>query len=84
MQVVQRRKDARDELVLRIAGDPGDGDTAGKAIAARLDEIRPMFAEHVEAGLINRLTVEWVQPSGLTVNPRTDKAIWLIDELHPR
>lgn len=42
MQVVQRRKAAKDELVLRVAGDLGDPVTAGKAIAARLDKIRPM------------------------------------------
>ncbi|GHH85364.1 hypothetical protein [Streptomyces capitiformicae] len=39
-----------------------------------------MFAEHVEAGLINPLTVEWVQPSGLAANSRTSKLIQLIDE----
>lgn len=82
-QVVQRRKDAKDELVLRVSGDLGDPETVGKAIAARLDEIRPMFAEHVEAGLINPLTVEWVPASGLAVNPRTGKLLRLIDERRP-
>ncbi|MDX3588225.1 AMP-binding protein [Streptomyces europaeiscabiei] len=83
MQVVQRRKAAKDELVLRVAGDLGDPVTAGKAIAARLDEIRPMFAEHVEAGLINPLSVEWVPAARLTVNPRTGKLLRLIDERQP-
>ncbi|MFC4463802.1 transposase [Streptomyces xiangluensis] len=36
----------------------------------------------VEAGLTKR-TVEWVQPSGLAVNSRIDKLIWLIDKRHP-
>jgi len=83
MQVLQRRKDARDELVVRIAGDLGDPDTVGKAVATRLDEIRPMFAEHVEAGLINPLTVECVPASGLAVNSRTGKLLRLIDERQP-
>ncbi|MDX3714530.1 AMP-binding protein [Streptomyces europaeiscabiei] len=83
MQVVQRRKDTRDELVVRIAGDLGDPDTVGKAVASRLDEIRPMFAEHVEAGLINPLTVECVPAAGLVVNSRTGKLLRLIDERTP-
>jgi hypothetical protein len=46
----------------RTTCQPEGGDTAGKAIAARLDGIRPKFAEHVEAGLIDPLTVKWGQP----------------------
>jgi hypothetical protein len=42
----------------RTTCHPEGGDAAGKAIAARLDAIRPKFAEHVGAGLIDPLTVK--------------------------
>ncbi|SDM84968.1 phenylacetate--CoA ligase family protein [Allokutzneria albata] len=79
-QVVLRRHEAKDQLVLRLAGDVTDTAALSKAIAARLDETRPMFADHVARGLIQPLAVEWVGTAGLTTNPRTGKLVRLIDE----
>lgn len=45
VQVVQRRRVAKDEPVLRAADGLGDPVTVGKAVAARLDGIRPMPAQ---------------------------------------
>lgn len=80
IQVVLRRKEAKDQLVLRLGGTVTGEEQLAKAIAARLDEVRPMFADHVAKGLIQPLAVEWAGPNGLTVNPRTGKLVRLIDE----
>ncbi|MFB9908383.1 phenylacetate--CoA ligase family protein [Allokutzneria oryzae] len=79
-QVVLRRRAAKDQLVLRLAGDVVGTDKLTEAIAARLDETRPMFADHVARGLIQPLAVEWVGTTELTTNPRTGKLVRLIDE----
>lgn len=41
---------------------------------------RPLFTDQVARGAIHPLAVEWVGPTGLTVNPRSGKAIRLLDE----
>ena len=88
LQVVLRHRDAKDELVLRLAGtsagsdpaDPADLDRLRRAIAVELDAARPTFPEHVRSGMVHPLAVEWVGPDGLTVNPRTGKLVRLMDE----
>ncbi|QUQ65618.1 phenylacetate--CoA ligase family protein [Kutzneria sp. CA-103260] len=75
MQVVLRRRDSKDQLVLRLAGT-GSRDS----IASRLSEVRPMFADHVRRGLIQPLAVEWVKTTDLHTNPRTGKLVRLLDE----
>lgn len=80
IQVVLRRKDAKDQLVLRLGGTVTGQEELAKAIAVSLDELRPMFADHVERGLIQPLAVEWAGPDGLKINPRTGKLVRLLDE----
>ncbi|MEZ0091858.1 phenylacetate--CoA ligase family protein [Streptacidiphilus sp. EB129] len=85
LQVVLRHREAKDELVLRLAGSAAQADPAAlrtleRGIAAQLDAARPVFPDHVRLGLIHPLAVEWVGPDGLTVNPRTGKLVRLIDE----
>ncbi|QMU77990.1 phenylacetate--CoA ligase family protein [Streptacidiphilus sp. PB12-B1b] len=84
LQVVLRRRDARDELVLRLAApsaaEPAELRRLEGEIARQLDAARPIFPEHVQAGMIQPLAVEWVAPDALAVNPRTGKLIRLIDE----
>ena len=75
MQVVLRRQEAKDQLVLRLAGT---GHT--EPIAERLCQVRPMFADHVRRGLIQPLAVEWVKTTELRTNPRTGKLVRLLDE----
>jgi phenylacetate-CoA ligase len=79
MQVVLRHSDRRDELVLRMAGRVNSPELLAKLVAAKLDEARPMFAEHVRAGLVHPLAVEWVAPDEL-INPRTGKLVRLLDQ----
>jgi phenylacetate-CoA ligase len=79
-QAVQRRRDAKDELVLRIGGEVSEPERLAEAISTRFDELRPMFGEHVRAGLINPLVVEFVPAGLIKVNPRSGKIIRLVDE----
>ncbi|MGW2892543.1 hypothetical protein ACWDDN_46055 [Streptomyces griseoruber] len=80
MQAVQRRRDAKDELVLRIAGDITDPERFAAAGRARPDALRPLFGEAVGAGMINPLSVEYVPLERLRVNPRSGKIVRLVDE----
>ena len=76
LQVVLRRLEAKDQLVLRVVAPAVSRD----AVAARLDEVRPMFADHVRRGLIQPLAVESVPAAELATNLRTGKLIRLVDE----
>ncbi|MEV4434909.1 phenylacetate--CoA ligase family protein [Streptomyces sp. NPDC049585] len=84
-QLVVRRWDGRDGLVLRLATAPGDADEAGlevlaKSIVTHLDEVRPLYPDSVRAGHVHPVTVEWVRHGDLTVNPRSGKLVRVIDE----
>jgi phenylacetate-coenzyme A ligase PaaK-like adenylate-forming protein len=80
IQAVQRRRAAKDELVLRVAGRIDASDALAKAISTRFEELRPMFAEHVHTGLIHALAVEFVPVEDLEVNERSGKIVRLVDE----
>ncbi len=75
VQVVLRRVDARDQLVLRIAGSPQD---LFPAVQAEVHLISPRFELQVGRGTVAPLAVEWVP--ALEVNPRSGKTLRLIDE----
>ncbi|MEV6718656.1 phenylacetate--CoA ligase family protein [Lentzea sp. NPDC051208] len=74
VQVVIRRTDARDQLVLRIAGAAQDV----SAVQAEVYVISPRFELQVGRGVVAPLAVEWVP--ALEVNPRTGKTVRLLDE----
>ncbi|MET9888295.1 hypothetical protein ABZZ20_35310 [Streptomyces sp. NPDC006430] len=75
IQAVQRRRDCNDELVLRIAGEISDAGRLAGSVIERFEERRPMFAEHVRAGLILPPRVEYVAAEDLEVNPRSGKIV---------
>jgi phenylacetate-CoA ligase len=79
MQVVLRHHGGKDQLVLRLAARPADPDKAARLIGERLAGARPMFADHVDRGLVHPLAVEWTGMEEL-VNPRTGKLVRLVDE----
>lgn len=74
VQVVIRRIDARDQLVLRIAGPAQDV----AAVRAEVNVISPRFELQVGRGVVAPLAVEWVP--ALEVSPRTGKTVRLLDE----
>jgi phenylacetate-CoA ligase len=74
VQVVIRRTDARDQLVLRVAGEPQNT----TALRDEVYVISPRFELQVGRGTVAPLAVEWVP--ALEVNPRTGKTPRLIDQ----
>uniref|UniRef100_A0AAU2K1B9 Phenylacetate--CoA ligase family protein n=1 Tax=Streptomyces sp. NBC_00049 TaxID=2903617 RepID=A0AAU2K1B9_9ACTN len=89
MQLVVRRWDGRDGLVLRLATAPGDdarGQVTGgrqelaEAVVAELESVRPLYPDSVRAGFVHPLSVEWARHRDLTVNPRSGKLVRVLDE----
>lgn len=76
VQIVIRRVDARDQLVLRVAGAPQVSLEAD--VRDEVYVISPRFELQVGRGTVAPLAIEWV--SALEVNPRSGKTVRLIDE----
>ncbi|GHI85764.1 phenylacetate--CoA ligase family protein [Streptomyces xanthophaeus] len=88
-QLVVRRWDGRDGLVLRLATAPGDdapgAGTEGRAALAQaviteLETVRPLYPDSVRAGFVHPLSVEWARHRDLAVNPRSGKLVRVLDE----
>ncbi|GIH05605.1 hypothetical protein Rhe02_36720 [Rhizocola hellebori] len=83
MQMVQRRWDGKDGLILRLScAQTPPGDLAAHLIAA-VYAARPLYPAEVELGAIHHLSVEWVPREGLVTNPRTGKLVQVVDERPP-
>jgi phenylacetate-CoA ligase len=83
MQMVQRRWDGKDGLILRLAcAQTPPADLAGRLVDA-VYAARPLYPAEVELGAIHPLTVEWVARDGLLTNPRTGKLVQVVDERPP-
>lgn len=89
MQLVVRRWEGRDGLVLRLAtapGDDADGRIAGgrealaEAVVTQLETVRPLYPDSVRAGFVHPLSVEWARHRDLAVNPRSGKLVRVLDE----
>ncbi|MGW0748767.1 phenylacetate--CoA ligase family protein [Streptomyces sp. NPDC002587] len=89
MQLVVRRWDGRDGLVLRLATAPGeaeddraedDREALAKAVLMELEAVRPLYPDSVRAGFVHPLSVEWVRHRDLAVNPRSGKLVRVLDE----
>lgn len=82
LQLVVRRRDGRDGLLLRLAvADPaGEHQRLSESVVAALLAERPFYATATAAGHVNPLTVEWVRHRDLAVNSRSGKLIRVVDE----
>jgi phenylacetate-CoA ligase len=80
MQMVQRRWDGRDGLILRLGylQEP-PADLSAQLVEA-IYAARPLYPAEVDAGAIHHLRIEWVRRSALVTNPRTGKLMQVIDE----
>ncbi|MFD9335037.1 phenylacetate--CoA ligase family protein [Streptomyces sp. NPDC060028] len=85
-QLVVRRWDGRDGLILRLATAPGDGEDPARlsalaeAVADGLYAARPHFPDSVAKRFVHPLAVEWVRHRDLAVNSRSGKLIRVLDE----
>ncbi|MFD9794304.1 phenylacetate--CoA ligase family protein [Streptomyces sp. NPDC059070] len=85
MQLVVRRWDGRDGLVLRLATAPGDDDPAAleplaDAVLGELGAARPLYGESLRAGFVHPMSVQWARHRDLVVNPRSGKLVRVLDE----
>jgi phenylacetate-CoA ligase len=80
MQMVQRRWDGRDGLILRLGylQEPPAG--LSERLVEAIYTARPLYPAEVAAGAIHDLRIEWVRRSELLTNPRTGKLVQVIDE----
>jgi phenylacetate-CoA ligase len=80
MQMVQRRWDGRDGLLLRLSCiDVPPAELTQRMIAA-VYKARPLYPAEVALGAIHDLLIEWVPRSALVTNPRTGKLVQVVDE----
>lgn len=84
MQLVVRRWEGRDGLVLRLATAPGQDpavlDVLAKEVVNGLNTARPLYPDSVAAGFVHPLHVEWARHRDLVVNTRSGKLVRVIDE----
>jgi len=84
MQMVERRWDGRDGLLLRVATLAELSEAHRAELADRLVEAayraRPLYPATVADGHIHPLRVEWVRPGDLVTHPRTGKLVQVVDE----
>lgn len=80
MQMVQRRWDGKDGLILRLASvDEPPAGLTGRLIDA-VYAARPLYLSEVDAGAIHHLLIEWVSRAELVTNPRTGKLVQVVEE----
>jgi phenylacetate-CoA ligase len=80
MQMVQRRWDGRDGLILRLACTEEPSADLTERLVDAVYAARPLYPAEVAAGAIHHLRVEWVRRSDLVTNPRTGKLQQVVDE----
>jgi phenylacetate-CoA ligase len=80
MQLVQRRWDGKDGLLLRLAtaGEPPEG--LSERLVQAVYAAKPLYPQSVAEGAVHPLAVEWVRPSELVLHPRTGKVLPVVDE----
>ncbi|MGI5450917.1 phenylacetate--CoA ligase family protein [Streptomyces sp. CA-243310] len=83
-QLVVRRWEGRDGLILRLATapehDPGTREALAKAVVEGLNTARPLYPDSVAAGFVHPLGVEWTRHRDLVVNSRSGKLVRVLDE----
>ncbi|BFV55481.1 hypothetical protein KCMC57_up05850 [Kitasatospora sp. CMC57] len=83
LQMVHRRWDGRDGLILRLGYVNEPPAELGRQLVEAVYAARPLFPAEVAAGAIHHLGIEWVPTSELVTNPRTGKLQQVLDERPP-
>lgn len=80
MQLVQRRWDGKDGLIIRLAYlDEPPADLTRQLVQAVYAWL-PMYPAEVGAGRIHHLSVDWVRRAELVTHPRTGKLVQVVEE----
>ncbi|WP_035796891.1 phenylacetate--CoA ligase family protein [Kitasatospora mediocidica] len=83
IQLVQRRWDGRDGLILRLGHiEEPPADLSARLVEAVYRAI-PLYPSEVAEGAVHDLVVEWVPRSELVTNPLTGKLRQVLDERPP-
>ena len=80
MQMVQRRWDGRDGLILRLGYTEEPPAGLSERLVAAVYAARPLYPAEVADGVIHGLVVEWVPRGELVINVRTGKLRQVLDE----
>lgn len=80
MQMVERRWDGKDGLILRLATADSPSPELTQHLINAVYAARATYPEVVELGHVHPLAIEWVRPADLVVRPRTGKLVQVIDE----
>lgn len=80
MQVVLRRRDGKEEMLVRIAAQIADPATAAQILQERLLASHPLVEDDLVLELSHPIAVEWVTLDQLAVNPHSGRLLHTIDE----
>jgi hypothetical protein len=80
MQMVERRWDGKDGLILRLATSREHDAGLDERLVQATYRARPLYREQAEEGHIHHLQIEWVRPGELVTHARTGKLVQVVDE----
>jgi phenylacetate-CoA ligase len=80
MQMVERRWDGKDGLILRLASAQEPTAELDARLVEATYRARPLYRDQVDGGHIHPLLIEWVRPGELVTHARTGKLVQVIDE----
>jgi phenylacetate-CoA ligase len=80
MQMVQRRWDGKDGLILRLAYLEEPPAELSDRLVRAVYAWRPMYPSEVAAGRIHDIGIEWVRRADLVTHPRTGKLVQVVEE----
>ncbi|KAF9889908.1 hypothetical protein FE257_006780 [Aspergillus nanangensis] len=79
-QIRLERKELRDQMIFRVACAPADPEKVNLELAEALNRLKPWFKDHVAAGFLHPLVVEWVDMDGLETAVTTGKTLLIVDK----
>jgi phenylacetate-CoA ligase len=80
MQMIERRWDGKDGLVLRLAASGDPSAELDQRLVEATYRARPLYRDQVDGGHIHPIRIEWVRPGELVTHARTGKLVQVVDE----
>ncbi len=78
-QVLLRRAQGVDEMVFRIACQPGNPERSSREVQEEMDRVHEEWAKEVAERFVNPLVIEWVSVQELYYNSRSGKLKDIVD-----